>query len=187
LAPKTEDLISPEYQALLQRQHSETKWGADTDYRHLSDVLRIATENRCASILDYGSGRESLRRDVDRISLKNLPVACYDPGTDRTDLPEPADLVVCGDVLEHVQPEKLDAVLEHIFSLANKAIFLVIALRQAKAPLVDGSPAHLVVEDSGWWIRKLQPLGRSGIWVVKKSSAVEGKELKVLLTKRVAA
>jgi hypothetical protein len=187
MMPKTEDLISPEYQALLQRQHRETKWGADADYRHFAEVMQVVSTQRCASILDYGSGRESLRRDVDRLALKPIPVACYDPGTSRTELPEHADLVVCGDVLEHIQPDKIDAVLEHIFSLAHKAIFLVIALRQAKAPMVDGSPAHLIVEDASWWLKKLQPLGRSGIWVVKKSSAVEGKELKVLLVKRVAA
>lgn len=178
------DLISPEYQSLLQRQHSETKWGADKGYRHLNEVMEFLVTSRSLTVLDYGSGRESLRHDLEPIGF---PVACYDPGTDRTALPEPADLLVSADVLEHVQPEKIDAVLAHIFSLAKKAIFLVIALRQAKAKMVDGSDAHLIVEPSAYWLQKLQPEGRHGLWVVKKSSAVEGKELKVWLVKRVAA
>jgi Methyltransferase domain len=179
-----EQLISPEYQALLQRQHTETKWGADKGYRHLNEVMEVITLSRSKTVLDYGSGRESLRTDLEPMGF---PVACYDPGTSRTALPGPADLVVCGDVLEHIEHDKLDAVLEHIFSLAQRAVYLIIALRQAKAPLVDGSPAHLIVEDSAWWMAKLQPNGRHGEWIVKRSSAVEGKEMKVWLTKRVVA
>lgn len=175
------DLISPEYQALLQRQHAETKWGADKGYRHLNEVMEFLVTTRSKTVLDYGSGRESLRHDLEPM---DFPVACYDPGTSRAALPEPADLVVCADVLEHIEVDKIDAVISHIFSLANKAVFLIIALRQAKAKMVDGSDAHLIVEDSAWWFASL-PGRFDEDWILKRSSVVEGKEMKVLFVRRV--
>ena len=33
-----------------------------------------------------------------------------------------SDMTVCVDVLEHIEPEKLDAVLDHIYQKTNKII-----------------------------------------------------------------
>lgn len=150
-------LVSPEYQALLQRQHKETIWGGNRDFRHMTELLTLIQKSPAfakagmLTILDYGAGRESLRAHVERERFP-FAVTSYDPGTGKHELPEKADFVVCCDVLEHIEPPLLFHNLERIFSIAQKAIYLVIALRQAKAPMVDGSPAHLIVQQASDWI-----------------------------------
>jgi hypothetical protein len=74
-------------------------------------------------------------------------------------LPGFADLVVCTDVLEHVEPELLDTVLRHLRSLARKAVFVVIATRPSNKTLSDGRNAHLIVETAEWWIAHLIEAG----------------------------
>jgi hypothetical protein len=69
----------------------------------------------------------------------------------------PADVVVCNDVLEHVEPEHLDEVLKHMASLAKKAIVLTVATVPAVKTLADGRNAHLIVENARWWYTKLEP------------------------------
>ena len=80
----------------------------------------------------------------------------YDPAIPGKDAPPgPADLVVCTDVLEHVEPEHLDAVLDDLQRLAKKSLFLLIATRPASKALPDGRNAHLTIEPPKWWIPKL--------------------------------
>jgi 2-polyprenyl-3-methyl-5-hydroxy-6-metoxy-1,4-benzoquinol methylase len=76
----------------------------------------------------------------------------YDPAiAGKEASPAPADLVVCTDVLEHVEPELLDHVLDHLQGLARRLLFLVVATRSAKKTLEDGRNAHLIVEPDAWW------------------------------------
>jgi hypothetical protein len=87
----------------------------------------------------------------------------YDPGIPgRESMPKPVDLVVSTDALEHVEPAKIDAVLDHIFRLAGKAAYLVIATRPAKALLPDGSNAHKIVSRRRGGSQKLQEQGWKG-------------------------
>lgn len=169
-------LFGDSYAALLQRQHAETKWGADCPFRHMKELLPLLQRVGAKTILDYGSGRESLRNHVQRDGLPYL-VYCYDPGTNSFNAPE-ADVVACCDVLEHVEPELLDQVLEHLFSLAHRAVYLVIALRQAKARMVDGSPQHLIVQPFDFWASKLAKY--SCRWEV--FSMVNAKEVRMWTT-----
>ncbi len=80
----------------------------------------------------------------------------YDPAIEGLDdEPEPADLVVCGDVLEHIEPECLDAVLDDLKRCTVKAIFLTVATRPAKKTLSDGRNAHLIQQPAEWWLPKI--------------------------------
>jgi hypothetical protein len=81
-------------------------------------------------------------------------------------------MVVCTDVLEHIEPEHLDAVLRHVCSLAKKAVFLQIATRPAKKCLPDGRNAHLTVQSAEWWLAKIPARIE---W-----SASDGREVRVL-------
>jgi hypothetical protein len=84
----------------------------------------------------------------------------YDPGIPGKDhLPKPADLVVCTDVLEHIEPELLDGVLRHLYLLAGRGAYLVIATRLARELLPDGRNAHLIVQEPPWWLAKLKAQG----------------------------
>ncbi len=112
-----------------------------------------------ASVLDYGCGQSALADNL-RAAPLGLAVQQYDPAVCPHDvLPEPADLVVCTDVLEHIEPEKLSGVLAHLRSLVRKAIFLVVALDPTGKVLTDGRNAHLIQESPEWWQAQLEAAG----------------------------
>jgi hypothetical protein len=169
-----DDVVSPEYREILAKVHAKTSWGAD-GAKHAAAVDQIAEEMAAVTVLDYGCGAGKLAE-----ALKDRRrVSGYDPGIpDKAKMPKPCDLVVCTDVLEHVEPEKLAAVLEHLYRLAARKLYAVIALRPANAILPDGRNAHLIVEDAEWWLRKLGGVG----WQIERSENT-GKEIRVLFTK----
>ena len=68
------------------------------------------------------------------------------------------NLVMCVDVMEHVETEKVPAVLAHITGLADYGVYLVIALRPASHTLPDGSNAHRTVMVVEWWQEAIMKL-----------------------------
>ncbi|MGI9504503.1 MAG: methyltransferase domain-containing protein, partial [Geminicoccaceae bacterium] len=105
------------------------------------------------SVLDYGCGKGTLGEGFRR-RYPFCRFAEYDPVT-RPDWPDPADLVVCVDVLEHIAPEYLEKVLDHLSELTLRAGFLAIATRPANKTLPDGRNAHLIIESNEWWQSKI--------------------------------
>ena len=90
--------------------------------------------------------------------LWNIDIDLYDPCYERySNLSENKnyDLVICIDVLEHVPRQDMDWILNKIFSLSKKYIFLNVACYHANALLPDGSNAHINVNDKDWWFKKI--------------------------------
>jgi len=107
------------------------------------------------TIVDYGSGKGKLKRALDELKL-GLEIQNYDPCVPGDDtLPSQADLVVCFDVLEHVEPDLLENVLAHIRDLARKCVMLSISNIPSSRTLGDGRNAHLIIEDDPWWQARL--------------------------------
>ena len=151
---QTDELASSSYRAVLVQKHRATKWGRD-GHSHAPEILDFAHELGATTVLDYGCGRGTLKPAIS----PTLKVAEYDPGIAGKDgLPKPAELVVATDVLEHIEPERLDAVLQHLFNLAGKGVYLVISLREAREILPDGRNAHLIVEGVDWWLKRLRAM-----------------------------
>jgi 2-polyprenyl-3-methyl-5-hydroxy-6-metoxy-1,4-benzoquinol methylase len=168
-----DQVASPEYRRLLQQRYSQPGWGG-SGYHHWLVAAEYAYELGAQSILDYGCGRGSFKVAL----LDNVEtftdVREYDPGIVGKDtLPEPADLVVCTDVLEHIEPVLLTNVLAHIKSLARLGAFLIIATNRAKETLPDGRNAHLIQQPAPWWMEQLRQAGlkvdhfevRKGVYV----------------------
>lgn len=157
---KPADVVSDEYRALLQRAHREMDWGG-SGHKQAEAVAAFADELGAEAILDYGCGQGNLAKALAaRVPPKR--VTQYDPGIPGKDgWPKPSHLVVCSDVLEHIEPEKIDAVLSHIRALAGHGAYLVIATRAANKNLPDGRNAHLIIEGSQWWIDKVAAQGWS--------------------------
>ena len=112
------------------------------------DGRRLAPDGR--TLLDYGAGKGTLA-----LAMPDVPVRNYDPVTFPDD-PDPADFVACLDVLEHIEPECLKAVLWHLRSKVLKAGFLTIATRPAKKILPDGRNAHLIIKPAEWWLLRFR-------------------------------
>ena len=142
-------LISPEYLEMNKALHATGNYGLRGADR-VKDVLYLAVTFEANSILDYGCGQGTLKKNM------AFPVQEYDPAIKGKDsLPRPADLVVCTDVLEHIEPECLEAVLAHLKSLTKTACYVVVHIGAAKKILSDGRNAHLLQKPAMWWEEKL--------------------------------
>jgi len=145
-------LISETYRELNKQLHvSRPDYGVSSS-KWTDTVLDMAQSYGARSILDYGCGKGRLKEGIGH----TITVNEYDPAIPGKDInPMPADIVVCTDVMEHIEPDLLDNVLDHIQRLANKAVFLTVATRPAKKTLPDGRNAHLIQKSLEWWLPKL--------------------------------
>ena len=144
-------MISESYRELNKKLHaSRDDYGARGG-RFADAVVSIAQVMNTRDVLDYGCGKGHLRKSLPMIDVKE-----YDPAIEGKDkAPEPADIVCCFDVLEHIEHEYLHNVVDNIYHLARKAIILSIATRPAVKFLEDGRNAHLTVEPPIWWLNLL--------------------------------
>lgn len=173
-----DDFISEGYRKLIAAQHKGSKWGAD-GAKHAGAAAAYYRELGGSTFLDYGCGEGRLRLALSAIE-QPIRVLEYDPGMDgKAGLPKPVDFVACTDVLEHVEPDKLPAVLDHLFRIAELGAYLVIATRPANAILGDGRNAHLIVKPAAWWIDKLKASG----WTIGQVQEREGRDVTLWLKK----
>lgn len=155
---KSSDLISADYLAEQVALHAAPRGYGGKGSRWADAVVEIAERFQCKTMLDYGAGQGSLARAL----LVEHGWQCreYDPAVPRCAvLPQSADLVVCTDVIEHVEPDRLDAVLAHLRALTRVVLFAVIATRPASKTLSDGRNAHLLIESAEWWEQTMRAAG----------------------------
>lgn len=150
-------LITPDYARENARLHSvDPKFGVE-GYLWAYHVAGIMSLWGCHSVLDYGCGKGTLKR-----ALNGFLVDEYDPGIPGKDAkPNPADLVVSLDVLEHVEPDRVDDVIADLASLARKMLFVVISTKPSKRIMADGRDTHLSLHDGAWWADKFVSHGFS--------------------------
>jgi len=117
------------------------------------------------TILDYGCGKGELKKSLFLRSVRE-----YDPAIPGKEKAEPCDMVVCTDVLEHIEPELLDNVLKHLLEMTKKKLLVNIALVPAKKKLPDGRNAHLSVHDAFWWQAALEKYFKIQSWEIGKNS-----------------
>lgn len=108
------------------------------------------------SILDYGCGSKRSLLQVIRLP-EEVIYEGYDPAIPEYAAdPLPAELVCCIDVLEHIEPELLDNVLDHLRDLCDPLGLFSIHTRPAVKTLSDGRNAHLTQEGQQWWFPQLK-------------------------------
>jgi FkbM family methyltransferase len=151
IAAMLPNVITPEYSALNKQLHeSDPSYGTSGSKR--ADIVRkLIEKTKPASILDYGAGKGTLAAALP------MPIWEYDPcilGKDQP--PRAAELVVCTDVLEHVEPNCLDSVLLDLRRVTLKVCYVVIHTGPAIKSLPDGRNAHLIQQPMEWWNQKLE-------------------------------
>jgi hypothetical protein len=140
-------LISEDYCGLNRHMHKQYGDYGGGGQRHFHEVKEIAESMGTTDILDYGCGKSTLSMQFP------YAIKQYDPAILRfSALPEPADLVVCTDVLEHIEPDLIGNVMKHLQTLTRKGIFAVAATGPSLKYLPDGRNAHLIVETPRWWL-----------------------------------
>lgn len=143
-------LISKEYMELNKQLHDDVPNYGMGGSKHKDVVLALAKSLSTTSVLDYGCGKGLLGRSLD------FPIYEYDPAIPGKDSsPRPSELVVCTDVLEHIEPDKLNFVLDDLKRCVKQVGYFVIATRQAIKTYSNGKNTHLIVENKEWWNKKL--------------------------------
>lgn len=147
-------LFTPQYVDEQKRLHAAEEAYGSRGYYWGYMAAGIARIENCHSVLDYGCGKGTLGN-----TLRGAGIDCreYDPGVPGKEVPpEPADLVVSVDVMEHIEPDLLNNVLDDLVRLTNKVLFVAISTRLSGRTMSDGRNTHLIVKGDGWWRRKLE-------------------------------
>lgn len=150
LAANSYELISTEYKALNKQLHHTNVLYGTSARKHVQIVKDLITNMSATSVLDYGCGKGLLGKLLDR------PIWEYDPAIPGKDEPpRPADLVTCIDVLEHIEPDKLMAVLNDLRRVVKQVGYFVVSTTPSSKTLPDGRNAHLIQKHQQWWHNRI--------------------------------
>jgi 2-polyprenyl-3-methyl-5-hydroxy-6-metoxy-1,4-benzoquinol methylase len=150
-------LITEEYKRLNQELHATRLDYGCKSSRHATAVINLVQRVEGSTVLDYGCGKGDLVKYLNNHTAYS--VTGYDPGHPRYSETQvaPVDVVVCTDVLEHIEPTLVDNVLRDLDINSRKAMYLHVATRYDKSKLLpDGTNPHKVVEQTSWWLCKFK-------------------------------
>lgn len=160
-------LLTESYKEQNKKLHESNEHYGTSGKMYADVVNQLATSVKSKDILDYGCGKKTLETELG-YKIKN-----YDPCIEGLDnKPRPALIVVCTDVLEHIEPECLDAVLKDLHRVTKKWGVFVVSIAPARKFLDDGRNAHLIQKSQDWWegkldmyftIRESQPLMKDDV------------------------
>lgn len=104
----------------MKKLHQNPSYGV-SGRKHKNVVMELIKVFNTQSVLDYGCGKGALGARLP------FPIWEYDPAIPGKDsVPRAADLVLCLNVLECVEPEMLDNVLGDLVRCSRKCVFAVI-------------------------------------------------------------
>lgn len=147
-------LITDDYRAQNTGMHKKRENYGKSSSQWIPAVFRLCLSMNTTDVLDYGCGKGDLHLGLP-FGIQN-----YDPAIRKySATPKPADIVVCTDVLEHVEPECLDDVLADLRRCVKNTGLFGIPQYKANRTLPDGRNAHLIVKDTAWWLDKLASAG----------------------------
>lgn len=143
-------LISDEYADLNRKLHEENLGYGVGGGKYAETIIRLATSLKSTSVLDYGCGKGYLAKALP------FPIWEYDPAIPgKEESPRPADIVVCTDVLEHIEEDKILLVLDDIRRCTKKIAYFVIHTGPSGKTLADGRNTHILQRDLNWWMKTL--------------------------------
>ena len=148
-------LLTEEYKELLAYEHANTpgRWGTTAEM-YVDTIISHA--EGVTDWLDYGAGSGGLRMALNsRHADKGITVTEYEPSRPDQQQPPSKPFVACIDVLEHVEPDYIDAVLEDLHRVTDNIGYFTISCRLAAKTLKDGRNAHVLVKPAEWWKNKL--------------------------------
>src|SRR5262245_44787238 len=140
--------------------------------------MRIANPPRGASIVDLGCGTGRagavLASAGFHVALLDFAGNCLDDSVRALGLPfVKADLELplpvtaayglCCDVMEHIPPDQVPAVLTNILNAAHYVFFSIATREDACGSLIN-ERLHLTVQPFGWWMRMFARMNCQILW-----------------------
>lgn len=146
-------LISEAYRAEQVRLHARQDYGvASLQYGGI--VTDIANAFEVDTMVDYGSGKGRLMEVFK--PARQVKVRLYDPAIpEHASRPPPAEFVTCIDVLEHIEPHALTAVIEDLARITQRVLFATVHTGPAAKTLSDWRNAHLIQKPPSWWLPRI--------------------------------
>jgi hypothetical protein len=155
-AVQKERLISSEYRREQQDLHRNPDYGvASTHYAPI--VARVMNQNGVQELLDYGCGKGRLGDTLFQGQMVDhaFRLQQYDPAMPQwSESPDPAEMVACIDVLEHIEPKLLENVLDDLQRVTREIGVFTVSTEPAIKTLSDGRNAHLIIEGPEFWLPK---------------------------------
>jgi hypothetical protein len=146
--------ISEAYRDEQKRLHKNPNYGvASLSFAPI--VKSILDAGGFDTLSDYGAGKQNLWKRLKELGKGGLSYQPFDPAFPDYGAPLPADLVCCIDVLEHVEPDHLDAVLDDLARITRRVGFFTVHTGPAVKMLSDGRNAHIIQEQASWWLPRL--------------------------------
>jgi uncharacterized Rossmann fold enzyme len=150
-------LISESYRKEMALRHSQSSLFGSDGFRYQDTVRRLVKATEATSVLDYGCGKGVLAAKLD------FPIWEYDPAIEGKEAtPKAADLVICTNVLEHVEDEFFSEVMGDLARCVKKVGYFTMGV---------GTPEH--------WENVLKPYFYVGKVTLEKGevSAVVGPKI----------
>ena len=147
-------LITEEYRAQQAALHASNPGYGMASELFAPTVAKLIESRGASELLDYGAGKGRLGKELARLlGAACPPVRHYEPAVPEWALaPEPADMVACIDVLEHIEPDCLEGVLQDLARVTARVGLFTIHTGPAVKTLPDGRNAHLIQEPVEWWL-----------------------------------
>jgi hypothetical protein len=145
--------ISEDYRKQQEALHENPNYGV-ASVQFAPMVTKIINQAQVEELLDYGCGKCRLFQSIKPDHKMRLQA--YDPARpEYAAEPSPMQMVTCIDVLEHIEPELLDNVLDHLQALTLEIGFFTVHTGPAVKVLPDGRNAHLIQQPPAWWLPKI--------------------------------
>ena len=150
-------MISQDYLRTLKHEHSLHPWGY-WGYELAPAIRKFAEEHQIQSVLDYGCGSNHGVRMWAEKNQWQIDLREYDPAVPGSDQkPRRAELVVCIDVMEHVEEQYVNEVMDHILSVSGRYTWFTISMKPAERRLkLTGQNAHVTLHQADWWLERLR-------------------------------
>lgn len=174
------DMWNTPVEELSEQEKYQRMWGYDA-YRTVSPgeecvdtFLELCKPEGLVIDFGCGTGRAAIRikeygcfvQLIDFTDNSRDPKAMELPFRQH-DLTEPISLMgrygYCTDVMEHIEPEKVDVVIKNIMDAAKTTFFQISTIPDSMGEII-GQQLHLTVRPHSWWNDKFIELGYDVNW-----------------------